>query len=145
MVEQHGHTPHEKADAARALAARRGRRGGLLPAALSRARAGTPADPGQWAPQVGRALGLPAAAGLGPATYFADFAAPHGERHVRMTMGALTSPGCDSTPATACRAGSPSRVPRRGVVHREHERGTDVVAPAGPGGGQEAQECVTVR
>uniref|UniRef100_UPI0040403376 NADH-ubiquinone oxidoreductase-F iron-sulfur binding region domain-containing protein n=1 Tax=Streptomyces sp. DSM 41540 TaxID=3448657 RepID=UPI0040403376 len=105
MVEQHGHTPHEKADAARALAARRGRRGGLLPAALSRARAGTPADPGQWAPQVGRALGLPAAAGLGPATYFADLAAPHGERHVRVCT------------ATACFAAQGGR--HLGEVERE--------------------------
>ncbi|MFD7973721.1 NADH-quinone oxidoreductase subunit NuoE family protein, partial [Streptomyces clavifer] len=122
MAEQHGHTPHEQADAARALAARRGRHGALLPAALSRARAGTPADPGQWAPQVGRALGLPAAAGLGPATYFADLAAPHGERHVRV---------CTATACFATQGG-------RHVGEVEHELGVSA-NEADPDGGTSLQ------
>ncbi|MEU0137166.1 NADH-ubiquinone oxidoreductase-F iron-sulfur binding region domain-containing protein [Streptomyces sp. NPDC006296] len=122
MAEQHGHTPQEPADAARALAARRGRRGGLLPAALGRARAGTPADPGQWAPRVGRALGLPAAAGLGPVTYFADLATPHAERHVRVCT------------ATACFAAEGGR--HLGAVERELGVPADT---AGPDGGTSLQ------
>ncbi|MGW5781656.1 NADH-ubiquinone oxidoreductase-F iron-sulfur binding region domain-containing protein [Streptomyces sp. NPDC003863] len=49
-----------------------------------------------WAPQVAEAAGLPAAAGLGPATFFADLAAPRGERHVRV---------CTATACFATRGG----------------------------------------
>ena len=40
-----------------------------------------------WAPGVAEGLGLPRASALGPATYFADLAAPHGTRHVRLCGG----------------------------------------------------------
>ncbi|MDA0639657.1 NAD(P)H-dependent oxidoreductase subunit E [Nonomuraea ferruginea] len=40
------------------------------------------------APEVARRLGLPAAAGLGPATFYADLAAPRGRRHVRVCTAA---------------------------------------------------------
>ncbi|MFE8010015.1 NADH-ubiquinone oxidoreductase-F iron-sulfur binding region domain-containing protein [Streptomyces sp. NPDC057418] len=93
MEGQHSQGPHEHGDAARALAARHGNPAGLLPAALSRARAGTTAEPGQWAPQVAHTLGMPAAAGLGPATYFADLATPHAKRHVRV----CTATACFAT------------------------------------------------
>jgi formate dehydrogenase iron-sulfur subunit len=69
-------------DAFRALADRRGRP--HLTQSLARARAATVEDPGAWAPAVAAQLGLPAAAGLGPATYYADLAAPHGRRHIRI-------------------------------------------------------------
>ncbi|MEV6329923.1 NADH-ubiquinone oxidoreductase-F iron-sulfur binding region domain-containing protein [Streptomyces sp. NPDC051909] len=83
-------------DALRELSARHGARGGLLPAALERIRAATAAGPEEWAPQVAVAAGLPGAAGLGPATYFADLAAPRGERHVRV---------CTATACFAARGG----------------------------------------
>ncbi|MFJ7068588.1 NADH-ubiquinone oxidoreductase-F iron-sulfur binding region domain-containing protein [Streptomyces sp. NPDC101115] len=67
-----------------------------MPAALERARASTAEEPGAWAPQVAAAAGLPAAAGLGPATFFADLAAPRGERHVRV---------CTATACFAARGG----------------------------------------
>ncbi|WP_137991114.1 NADH-ubiquinone oxidoreductase-F iron-sulfur binding region domain-containing protein [Streptomyces vilmorinianum] len=97
--------PGTRQDALRELAARHDGRGGLLPAALERVRAGTPAGPERWAPLVAAAAGLPAAAGLGPATYFADLATPHGERHVRVCT------------ATACFAAQGGR--HLGEVERE--------------------------
>ncbi|WKX69001.1 NAD(P)H-dependent oxidoreductase subunit E [Streptomyces sp. XD-27] len=51
---------------------------------LARARAGTADGPEVWAPGVAAGVGLPAAAALGPATYYADLAAPHSRRHVRV-------------------------------------------------------------
>ncbi|MEU8619166.1 NADH-ubiquinone oxidoreductase-F iron-sulfur binding region domain-containing protein [Streptomyces sp. NPDC048623] len=83
-------------DALRELTARHGARGGLLPAALERTRARTARAPGEWAPEVAAAVGLPGAAGLGPAGYFADLAAPRGERHVRV---------CTATACFAARGG----------------------------------------
>ncbi|MDI2124775.1 NAD(P)H-dependent oxidoreductase subunit E [Yinghuangia seranimata] len=72
----------------RALGLRRGRAGERLLSALARARAGT-ADPvGDWAPDVAGQVGLPAAAALGPASYYADLAAPTGRRHVRVCTAA---------------------------------------------------------
>ncbi|MFI1809468.1 NADH-ubiquinone oxidoreductase-F iron-sulfur binding region domain-containing protein [Streptomyces sp. NPDC020422] len=88
--------PGRHRDALRALAARHTGRGGPLPAALERTRAATTAEPGEWAPQAAAAVGLPGAAGLGPATYFADLAAPRGERHVRV---------CTATACFAARGG----------------------------------------
>ncbi|MFF5764024.1 NADH-ubiquinone oxidoreductase-F iron-sulfur binding region domain-containing protein [Streptomyces tanashiensis] len=88
--------PGPRSDALRELSARHGGRGGLLSAALERARAGTSEGPEAWAPQVAEAAGLPAAAGLGPATFFADLAAPRGERHVRV---------CTATACFAARGG----------------------------------------
>ncbi|MFD9290115.1 NADH-ubiquinone oxidoreductase-F iron-sulfur binding region domain-containing protein [Streptomyces sp. NPDC060030] len=117
MAEQDGQMPHEPTDAARALAARRGRRGGLLPEALSRARGGTPAAPGTWAPRVGIDLGLPAAAGLGPATYFSDLATPHAERHVRV---------CTATACFATRGGR-----HLGEIERELGVRANQADPAG--------------
>ncbi|GGT00987.1 NAD(P)H-dependent oxidoreductase subunit E [Streptomyces chromofuscus] len=71
-------------DAFRALADRRGRPGDKLIKSLAEARAGTRNGPEVWAPKVAAHLGLPAAAALGPASYYADLAAPHGDRHVRV-------------------------------------------------------------
>ena len=76
--------PAESSDAFRALAARRGRSADRLMASLARVRAETAESPRAWAPSVGIQVGLPAAAALGPASYFADFATPHGRRHVRV-------------------------------------------------------------
>ncbi|WP_128978485.1 NAD(P)H-dependent oxidoreductase subunit E [Streptomyces roseicoloratus] len=87
-------------DAFRALTARHAAHGGSLPARLERARATTADGPDEWAPQVAAAAGLPAAAGLGPATYFADLAAPRGERHVRV---------CTATACFAARGGRHAR------------------------------------
>lgn len=118
--------PSERRDAARSVAARRGRPGGLLPAALERARASTTAEPGQWAPRVGESLGMPAAAGLGPATYFSDLAAPHGRRHVRVCT------------ATACFAAT------RGGRHLgETER--ELGVPAGEADAEGGTSLQTVR
>jgi formate dehydrogenase iron-sulfur subunit len=75
-------------DAFRALARRRGRTGGGLLDALARARAASPDGPQEWAPGVATEAGLPAAAGLGPASYYADLASPHGRRHVRVCTAA---------------------------------------------------------
>ncbi|WP_306324711.1 NAD(P)H-dependent oxidoreductase subunit E [Streptomyces venezuelae] len=83
-------------DALRALTARHGGRGGLLSAGLERARAVAAEGPEEWAPQVAAAAGLPGAAAFGPATYFADLAAPRGERHVRV---------CTATACYAARGG----------------------------------------
>ncbi|MFM9373193.1 NAD(P)H-dependent oxidoreductase subunit E [Streptomyces sp. Da 82-17] len=78
------------------MAARGGRRGSRLPSALERARLETTERPRAWAPDVAAQAGLPASAGLGPATYFADLAAPHGRRHVRV---------CTATACFAARGG----------------------------------------
>lgn len=75
-------------DAFRALARRRGRPGEALLASLAGERRATTSPPGDWAPDVAENLGLPAAAGLGPAGYYADLAAPHGRRHVRVCHAA---------------------------------------------------------
>ncbi|MFE9644469.1 NAD(P)H-dependent oxidoreductase subunit E [Streptomyces sp. NPDC006365] len=71
-------------DAFRALADRRGRPGERLVESLAKARATTGDGPDVWAPTVAARVGLPAAAALGPASYYADLAAPHGDRHVRV-------------------------------------------------------------
>lgn len=78
----------DRFDAARALVRRRGRAGERLLKALRSARVRDRAGPEQWAPGVAAELGLPAAEALGPATYYADLAAPHGERHVRVCTAA---------------------------------------------------------
>jgi bidirectional [NiFe] hydrogenase diaphorase subunit len=75
-------------DAVRALAKRRGRPGEALLASLAGERRATTGTPGDWAPEVATRLGLPAAAGLGPAGYYADLAVPHGRRHVRVCQAA---------------------------------------------------------
>ncbi len=75
-------------DAFRALADRRGRPGARLTESLARAAAGSPDGPQAWAPEVAGRLGLPAAAGLGPATFYADLAARHAPRHVRVCTAA---------------------------------------------------------
>ncbi|WP_055542008.1 NAD(P)H-dependent oxidoreductase subunit E, partial [Streptomyces neyagawaensis] len=71
-------------DAFRALADRHGRPGERLVESLAEARATTGDGPESWAPAVAARAGLPAAAALGPAGYYADLAAPHGNRHVRV-------------------------------------------------------------
>ncbi|MGR3939023.1 NAD(P)H-dependent oxidoreductase subunit E [Streptomyces sp. BRA346] len=86
--------PAERFDAFRALAARRGQPGDRLLESLARTRARTVDGPEDWAPEKGARFGLPAAAALGPASYYADLAAPHGRRHVRVCV------------ATACFAAS---------------------------------------
>ncbi|MFE5123195.1 NAD(P)H-dependent oxidoreductase subunit E [Streptomyces sp. NPDC056669] len=88
--------PAEPYDAFRALAARRGEPARRLMESLARARAETSDSPETWAPPVGIQTGLPAAAALGPASYFADFATPHGRRHVRV---------CAATACFAAEAG----------------------------------------
>lgn len=75
-------------DAGRDLAARHGRPGDRLVSALAAARAATPDPVASWAPDVAASLGLPAAAALGPASYYADLAAPRGRRHVRVCSAA---------------------------------------------------------
>ncbi|KUL22251.1 NAD(P)H-dependent oxidoreductase subunit E [Streptomyces regalis] len=107
----------DRFDAFRALADRRGRPGGRLIESLAEARAGTADSPGTWAPAVATGLGLPAAAALGPAGYYADLAAPHGRRHVRV---------CAATACFAAQAG-------RHLAEVEHELGvtTDTVSPDG--------------
>ncbi|MER7132849.1 NAD(P)H-dependent oxidoreductase subunit E, partial [Streptosporangium saharense] len=72
----------------RALAGRRGHLGAGLLEALAGAAERSPDGPQVWAPWVARSLGLPAAAGLGPATFYADLAAPRGRRHVRVCAAA---------------------------------------------------------
>ncbi|GAA3235734.1 NAD(P)H-dependent oxidoreductase subunit E [Nonomuraea helvata] len=71
-------------DAFRALADRRGRPGGRLVEALAQAASETLSGPEAWAPEIARRFGLPAAAGLGPASFYADLATGHGRRHVRV-------------------------------------------------------------
>ncbi|KAB1139866.1 protein disulfide oxidoreductase [Streptomyces luteolifulvus] len=83
-------------DAFRALATRRGRPGGTLIESLAEARTGTGDGPEVWAPAVAVHVGLPAAAALGPAGYYADLAAPHSRRHVRV---------CTATACFAAQAG----------------------------------------
>ncbi|MDH2430819.1 NADH-ubiquinone oxidoreductase-F iron-sulfur binding region domain-containing protein [Sphaerisporangium sp. TRM90804] len=75
-------------DAFRALADRRGRPGVRLLESLAEAAAGASGGPPGWAPEIARRFGLPAAAGLGPAGYYADLAAPHALRHVRVCTAA---------------------------------------------------------
>ncbi|MFW6723898.1 NAD(P)H-dependent oxidoreductase subunit E [Streptomyces sp. MAR4 CNY-716] len=88
--------PGDRFDAFRALAGRRGRPGHQLLESLAETRASTAEGPGTWAPAVAADLDLPAAAGLGPAAYYEDLAAPHGLRHVRV---------CTATACFAARAG----------------------------------------
>ncbi|MEV4230675.1 NAD(P)H-dependent oxidoreductase subunit E, partial [Streptomyces bobili] len=88
--------PADRFDAFRALADRRGRPGDRLIESLAEARAGTPDSPASWAPTVAAQVGLPAAAALGPASYYADLAAPHSRRHVRV---------CAATACFAAQAG----------------------------------------
>lgn len=71
-------------NAFRALADRRGRPGDRLIESLAEARAGTDDSPEHWAPAVASRVGVPAAAALGPASYYADLSAPHADRHVRV-------------------------------------------------------------
>lgn len=78
--------PAGRFDAFRALADRRGRPGGRLMRSLTAARSGTVDGPEVWAPAVANRVGLPAAAALGPASYYADLDAPHGSRHVRVCI-----------------------------------------------------------
>ncbi|WP_206060614.1 NADH-ubiquinone oxidoreductase-F iron-sulfur binding region domain-containing protein [Nonomuraea basaltis] len=54
--------------------------------ALAQAASETVNGPQAFAPEVARGFGLPAAAGLGPASFFADLAAGHGRRHVRVCV-----------------------------------------------------------
>ncbi|MFJ2924093.1 NAD(P)H-dependent oxidoreductase subunit E [Streptomyces massasporeus] len=88
--------PADRFDAFRALADRRGRPGDRLIESLAEARAGTANAPEAWAPAVATRAGLAAAAALGPASYYADLATPHGRRHVRV---------CAATACFAARAG----------------------------------------
>ncbi|AVV45711.1 protein disulfide oxidoreductase [Streptomyces sp. P3] len=88
--------PADRFDAFRALAGRRGRPGRRLMESLAEARAGTADAPETWAPAVAADMDLPAAAALGPAGYYADLAAPHGRRHVRV---------CAATACFAAQAG----------------------------------------
>ncbi|WP_181810991.1 NAD(P)H-dependent oxidoreductase subunit E [Streptomyces ipomoeae] len=97
----------DRFDAFRALDDRRGRPGDRLIQSLADVRAGTADSPGTWAPAVAAGLGLPAAAALGPAGYYADLAAPHGRRHVR---------ACAATACFAAQAG-------RHLTEVEHELG----------------------
>lgn len=76
--------PADRFDAFRALAGRHGRAGDELIESLAQARAATSDGPEVWAPSTAARAGLPGAAGLGPAAYYADLAAPHGRRHVRV-------------------------------------------------------------
>ncbi|MBB5782605.1 NAD(P)H-dependent oxidoreductase subunit E [Nonomuraea jabiensis] len=52
--------------------------------------------PEHWAPEVARRFGLPTAAGLDQATFYADLAGPHGRCHVRV---------CAATACFAAQAG----------------------------------------
>ncbi|MET9881833.1 NAD(P)H-dependent oxidoreductase subunit E [Streptomyces sp. NPDC006430] len=74
----------DRFDASRALARRRGWPGDRLVQSLAQARKEQASAPAHWAPQVADRFGLPHAAALGPATYYADLTAPHGRRHVRV-------------------------------------------------------------
>ncbi|NUU22778.1 MAG: protein disulfide oxidoreductase, partial [Streptomycetaceae bacterium] len=80
-----GSVPH---DSLRGLAARQGRPGDRLIDALAAVRCTTSEPVGVWAPQVATDLGLPSAAGLGPASYYADLSASTGRRHVRVCTAA---------------------------------------------------------
>ncbi|MEU5715864.1 NAD(P)H-dependent oxidoreductase subunit E [Streptomyces sp. NPDC020403] len=109
--------PADRFDAFRALAARGGRPGDRLIELLAEARAGTGDSPGTWAPAVAAGVGLPAAAALGPARYYADLEAPHGRRHVRV---------CTATACFAAQGG-------RHLTDVEHALGVtaDTVSPDG--------------
>ncbi|MEU5613881.1 NAD(P)H-dependent oxidoreductase subunit E [Streptomyces sparsogenes] len=115
--------PADRFDAFRALADRRGRPGDRLIQSLAEARADTADGPEVWAPAVAAGFGLPAAAALGPAGYYADLAAPHGRRHVRV---------CAGTACFAARAG-------RHLTEVADELGVPVGA-ASPDGGTSVQE-----
>ncbi|KUO19305.1 NAD(P)H-dependent oxidoreductase subunit E [Streptomyces dysideae] len=119
--------PADRLDAFRALDDRRGRPGSRLIEALAEARAGTADQPADWAPAVAAGIGLPAAAGLGPASYYADLAAPHGRRHVRV---------CAATACFAAQAG-------RHLTEVEHELGVTVdTAPLGGETSVQAVRCL---
>jgi NADH:ubiquinone oxidoreductase subunit F (NADH-binding)/NADH:ubiquinone oxidoreductase subunit E len=109
--------PADRFDAFRALADRRGRPGRRLIESLAEARAKTADSPETWAPAVAADTSLPAAAALGPAGYYADLAAPHGRRHVRV---------CAATACFAAQAG-------QHLTEVEHELGVTVGA-ASPDG-----------
>ncbi|MFF0862097.1 NAD(P)H-dependent oxidoreductase subunit E [Nonomuraea sp. NPDC003560] len=79
---------HSWFDAFRALADRRGRPGVRLLDALTEAAVAGHASAETWAPETARRFGLPAASAFGPATFYADLAAPHGRRHVRVCTAA---------------------------------------------------------
>lgn len=79
---------HSRFDAFRALADRRGRPGVRLLDALTEEAAAGHAPVETWAPETASRFGLPAASALGPATFYADLAAPHGRRHVRVCTAA---------------------------------------------------------
>ncbi|WP_264372973.1 NAD(P)H-dependent oxidoreductase subunit E, partial [Nonomuraea phyllanthi] len=64
--------------------------------ALAEAASEQAEGPEGWAPEVAGRFGLPAAAGLGPATFYADLATPHGARQVRV---------CTATACFAAQAG----------------------------------------
>ena len=100
----------ERFDAFRALADRRGRPGVKLLSLLAQARSANATGPAGWAPRVAEGFGLPAAAGLGPAGYYADLAAARGRRHVRI---------CTAAACFAARAG-------RQVAEVERELGVAV-------------------
>ncbi|MFF4838079.1 NAD(P)H-dependent oxidoreductase subunit E [Streptomyces sp. NPDC001315] len=85
---------------------------------LAEARAGAADGPEVWAPAVAARLGLPAAAALGPASYYADLAAPHRDRHVRV---------CTATACSAAQAG-------RHLADVEHELGVTPVTISAPDG-----------
>ncbi|MFC4533119.1 NADH-ubiquinone oxidoreductase-F iron-sulfur binding region domain-containing protein [Sphaerisporangium dianthi] len=80
--------PDGRFDAFRALADRRGRPGVRLLDALADAAISAPGGARRWAPEVAGRFGLPAAAGLGPAGYYADLAVPRARRHVRVCAAA---------------------------------------------------------
>jgi hypothetical protein len=54
--------------------------------ALAHAASETVGGPETWAPEIARGFGLPAAAGLGPASFYADLADGHGRRHLRVCL-----------------------------------------------------------
>ncbi|MCX5126906.1 NAD(P)H-dependent oxidoreductase subunit E [Streptomyces sp. NBC_00347] len=85
--------------------------------ALAQAREEHPTDPSNWAPAAAERFGLPGASALGPATYYADLAAPHGRRHVRVCS------------ATACFAALGGR--HLGAVERELGVRAGSVSPDG--------------
>lgn len=89
---------------------------------LASARAGTVDGPAAWAPAVAARTRLPAAAGLGPASYYADLAAPHGRRHVRV---------CAATACFAAQGG-------RHLTDAEQELGV-AAGTASPDGGTSLQ------
>ncbi|MEU9759019.1 NAD(P)H-dependent oxidoreductase subunit E [Streptomyces sp. NPDC047987] len=107
----------DRFDAFRALADRRGRPGDRLVEALDEVRKETANSPEAWAPAVAGGFGLPAAAALGPARYYADLDVPHGRRHVRV---------CEATACFAAQAG-------RHLTDVEHQLGlpAGTVSPDG--------------